>query len=142
MTTKMGNIFDIQPTANRPKGDRNDTNLKAAFPGSPQYNVTDIEVTEDFEKKVLRGIIDNGLGFSEFSRDFDGADGAPDLGEANEADVNVFAPSVSSDLDTKVAAIKHSSAPFSGEGNLQNPKTTSGAMKQLRIGSYSLGKRN
>ena len=142
MTTKMGNVFETRIPDAVGKGSRNDVTLRNAFSRSPIYNYEDAHVKERFVNEVQRGNVTDGFGFPDFSRDYDNAPNLDGNIESNTPSENTpaYAPNVSTDQDTEVAASKHSEAPFVGAGHLENPHNSSRIINRLKIGSYMMGK--
>ena len=63
------------PTNNKSKGDRNEVNIQASFPGSPIHKgeITDAERKKLFQELVMDGTVLNGNGLNSFNRDYAGA---------------------------------------------------------------------
>ena len=151
--SSMGNIFQVNKPQNPGlPGNRNDEQLRDAFPKSPIYSAAgDAEIKQKFEDLCLDGTLagegqkGSGFGLNSFSRDFVDA---PDLNAVSKDNKgnqvaspyvpNVAAPNDAGEQENIVIPNRPGGGDFSGDG-LKNPKVTSQDISLLRMGSYGLG---
>lgn len=148
----------VQPAAAppKPKGARNDNNLRSAFPNSPVFlgELTDEERKKLYQELALDGVVVNGNGLNSFNRDFVDA---PDLSEVETGGgglpASPFIPNLTSPGPGSVSAndqLEYNgelpNAEFknsfgSGKGGLISPAETSAELsKQGTLGTYISGR--
>ena len=154
MSTLKQSLLEYKTDIMKTKGSSNTSNLKKAFPNTPQYtDYKDADAVQIYEELLnSEGISYNGV--SNFSMNYD--NGAPNLEEVETGGGGLpatpFSPNISSpgpgeysataqpefDGDTKnVDAISNFGT---GLGGLVSPSTTTKNLSQTKLGQYISGR--
>ncbi len=164
MAEQNQTIVEPGPNESRPKGDRNDANLRAAFPSSPIYKppsedgITDAERKETFKTLVLDGVVVQGYGVNEFNRDYTGttANPVPNLEEVETGGGGLPAsPYIPNLTSPGPGSLNAADQPvYSGElpkaenqnefgaglGGLVSPSESSSKMSENSLGNFISGR--
>ena len=145
----------------KPKGTRNDINLRASFSNSPIFkgDLTDDERRKIFQELALDGVVTNGHGINSFDRDFNGTtkDPVPNLADVETGGgglpASPFVPNLTSPGPGSINASdqpefvgelpdQEFNVEFgSGMGGLVSPSQTSSEIsKQGVLGTYISGR--
>lgn len=149
----MGNLLEVRNPSNPGlPGNRNDVTLKEAFSSSPIYAAgANDSVKRQFENLVMEGVLSgegpkgSGFGFSMFNRDFVDAPLIEGVVKDNSGVAvaspyvpNVASPNSAGQVEKVVIPSRPAGGDFVGD-SLQDPKSTSENIANIKIGSYGLG---
>ena len=148
----------VQPAAapTKPRGARNDNNIRSAFPNSPVFlgELSDEERRKAYQQLALDGVVVNGHGINSYDRDFSDA---PDLSQVETGGgglpASPFVPNLTSPGPGSVSAAdqleyngelpdpEFKNTFGSGKGGLISPAETSVELsKQGTLGTYISGR--